>query len=48
LVSLKDEKEKQKMAKAKDGYYLKSQIYIVKIPQVIITYQNTLISLHNG
>ncbi|KEH18485.1 inter-alpha-trypsin inhibitor heavy chain-like protein [Medicago truncatula] len=33
LVSLKDEKEKQKMAKAKDGYYLKSQIYIVKIPQ---------------
>ncbi|CAL5195774.1 unnamed protein product [Lathyrus oleraceus] len=34
LVSLKDEKDKQKMAKAKDGYYLKSQIYIIKIPQI--------------
>ncbi|GAU33000.1 hypothetical protein TSUD_358670 [Trifolium subterraneum] len=33
LISLKDEKDKQRMAKAKDGYFLKSQIYIVKIPQ---------------
>ncbi|CAJ2663365.1 unnamed protein product [Trifolium pratense] len=33
LVSLKDEKDKQKMAKSKDGYFLKSQIYIVNIPQ---------------
>ncbi|KAK7294465.1 hypothetical protein RJT34_17354 [Clitoria ternatea] len=33
LVPLKDVTDKEKMAKAKDGYFLKSQIYIVNIPQ---------------
>ncbi|XP_027335338.1 inter alpha-trypsin inhibitor, heavy chain 4-like isoform X2 [Abrus precatorius] len=33
LITLKDEKDKEKVAKAKDGYFLKSQIYTVKIPQ---------------
>ncbi|XP_061342895.1 uncharacterized protein LOC133289048 isoform X2 [Gastrolobium bilobum] len=33
LISLKDEKDKEKLAKTKDGYFLKSQIYTVKIPQ---------------
>lgn len=33
LISLKDAKDKDKVAKAKDGYFLKSQIYTVKIPQ---------------
>ncbi|KAL2625171.1 hypothetical protein GLYMA_07G040600v4 [Glycine max] len=33
LISLKDEKDKNKVAKAKDGYFLKSHIYTVKIPQ---------------
>ncbi|KAJ1401083.1 von Willebrand factor, type A [Sesbania bispinosa] len=33
FISLKDEKDKQKVAKAKDGYFLKSQIYTIKIPQ---------------
>ncbi|ESW07417.1 hypothetical protein PHAVU_010G128200 [Phaseolus vulgaris] len=34
LISLKDEKDKDKVAKAKDGYFLKSHIYTVKIPQL--------------
>ncbi|KAE9595886.1 putative von Willebrand factor, type A [Lupinus albus] len=33
LISLKDEKDKEKVAKAKDGYFLKSQTYTIKIPQ---------------
>ncbi|KAL5160654.1 hypothetical protein HKD37_07G018106 [Glycine soja] len=33
LISLKDEKDKNKVAKTKDGYFLKSHIYTVKIPQ---------------
>ncbi|KAK7389676.1 hypothetical protein VNO78_24918 [Psophocarpus tetragonolobus] len=33
LISLKDEKDKDKVVKAKDGYFLKSNIYTVKIPQ---------------
>ncbi|XP_047169281.1 uncharacterized protein LOC124837865 [Vigna umbellata] len=33
LISLKDEKDKDRVAKAKDGYFLKSHIYTVKIPQ---------------
>ncbi|TKY64247.1 Inter-alpha-trypsin inhibitor heavy chain H5 [Spatholobus suberectus] len=33
LISLKDEKDKDKVAKGKDGYFLKSQIYTIKIPQ---------------
>ncbi|KAG4937904.1 hypothetical protein JHK87_043876 [Glycine soja] len=33
LISLKDEKDKDKVAKAKDGYFVKSHIYTVKIPQ---------------
>ncbi|CAL0315471.1 unnamed protein product [Lupinus luteus] len=34
LISLKDEKDKDKVAKSKDGYFLKSQIYTIKIPQL--------------
>ncbi|KAI4355416.1 hypothetical protein L6164_004192 [Bauhinia variegata] len=34
LITLEDEKHKEKAAKSKDGYFLKSQIYTVKIPQV--------------
>nr|KYP50475.1 Inter-alpha-trypsin inhibitor heavy chain H3 [Cajanus cajan] len=33
LISLKDEKDKDKVAKAKDGYFLNSRIYTIKIPQ---------------
>ncbi|XP_027907543.1 inter alpha-trypsin inhibitor, heavy chain 4 [Vigna unguiculata] len=33
LISLNDENDKDKVAKAKDGYFLKSHIYTVKIPQ---------------
>ncbi|RDX68996.1 Inter-alpha-trypsin inhibitor heavy chain H5 [Mucuna pruriens] len=33
FISLKDEKDKDKVAKAKDGYFLKSHIYTIKIPQ---------------
>lgn len=33
LIPLEDEKDKQKVAKAKDGYFLKSQIYTIKILQ---------------
>ncbi|RYQ89029.1 hypothetical protein Ahy_B09g095889 isoform F [Arachis hypogaea] len=33
LISRNDENDKEKVAKAKDGYFLKSQIYIIDIPQ---------------
>ncbi|CAL0317955.1 unnamed protein product [Lupinus luteus] len=33
LISLKDENDKEKVTKAKDGYFLKSQIYTIRIPQ---------------
>ncbi|KAK7349311.1 hypothetical protein VNO77_06581 [Canavalia gladiata] len=33
VIPLKDEKDKENVAKAKDGHFLKSQIYTVKIPQ---------------
>ncbi|KAE9605826.1 putative von Willebrand factor, type A [Lupinus albus] len=33
LISQKDEKDKERVAKAKDGYFLKSQIYTIRIPQ---------------
>ncbi|KAK7275571.1 hypothetical protein RIF29_16690 [Crotalaria pallida] len=33
LTSLQDVKDKEKVAKSKDGYFLKSQIYTIKIPQ---------------
>ncbi|KAL2336418.1 hypothetical protein Fmac_010864 [Flemingia macrophylla] len=33
LISLKDEKDKDKVTKAKDGYFLNGTIYTIKIPQ---------------
>ncbi|XP_028763232.1 uncharacterized protein LOC114721563 [Neltuma alba] len=35
IIIPKDERDIEKAAKTKDGYFLKSQIYTVKIPQVI-------------
>ncbi|KAI4329070.1 hypothetical protein L6164_021372 [Bauhinia variegata] len=34
LITLEDEKHKEKAAKSKDGYFLKSQIYTINVPQV--------------
>ncbi|MED6192530.1 hypothetical protein PIB30_011060 [Stylosanthes scabra] len=33
MICVNDENDKEKVAKAKDGYFLKSQIYIIDIPQ---------------